>query len=72
MNTLLQKAFDKVDQLPKKEKEAFASFILEEIEKENRWDELLNNSKKQLSTLAKEALNEYKSGKTDRLNPEDL
>lgn len=72
MEKLLKKAFEKADALPEEEKEAFAAFMIEELEHEERWEALYSRSKEQLSTMAEEALKEYKEGNTDDLTPNNL
>ncbi|ACB53204.1 hypothetical protein cce_3856 [Crocosphaera subtropica ATCC 51142] len=46
--------------------------ILEEIEEERRWDNSFANSSDVLAKLANEAMAEYKTGKTEVLDPETL
>ena len=41
---LLQKAFDRVAELPQEEQDKFARFLLAELSSERRWTELLNRS----------------------------
>lgn len=72
MNTLLKKAFNKADSLPKDEKEAFAAFILEELKQEEKWAKLFKTSGDQLHEMAKEALSEYNKGKTKELDTDKL
>ncbi len=59
----LKKAVEKVENLSKSEQQIMAQLILDEI----NWDQTLANSQGQLSILAQEALEEYKSGKTKPL-----
>jgi hypothetical protein len=59
----LKKAVEKVENLSKSEQQVMAQLILDEI----NWDQTLANSQVQLSILAQEALEEYKSGKTKPL-----
>ena len=59
----LKKAVEKVENLSKSEQQIMAQLSLEEI----NWDQTLANSQVQLSILAQEALEEYKSGKTKPL-----
>lgn len=56
----LKKAMDKAGQLPEKQQKLIAELVLNEIE----WDHAFQSSPEKLSTLAKEALSEYKAGKT--------
>jgi hypothetical protein len=60
MITELKKAIEKAEKLSNKEQQVIAQLIVEEIS----WDQTLKDSEKQLSSLAQEALNEYKKGKT--------
>jgi|AntRauTorcE11897_2_1112592.scaffolds.fasta_scaffold34641_1 hypothetical protein len=72
MDQLLEKAFDEASLLPAKEKKAFAAFILEELEKDRKWDALYKRSSSELSHLANDALKEYKKGNTEELNTDNL
>ncbi len=55
----------KAGKLPENEQKRIAELILDEIE----WDSTFQSSPEKLSTLAKEALADYKTGKT---KPMDL
>lgn len=59
MVTELKKAIEKAERLSDKEQQVIAQLILDEI----GWDQTLTDSEKKLSSLAQEALNEYKKGK---------
>lgn len=72
MNDSLEKAFKKASLLPEKDKDLFAAFIMEELEHEERWQQLVEKSSGVLKDMANEAISEYKKGKTKPLNPEDL
>ena len=54
----------RVAALPKTEQDAFASFILAELESEQRWDSLFAGSQNLLSELAAQAVAEGAEGKT--------
>ena len=56
---------NKAGKLPEKQQKRIAEFILNEIE----WDSAFQSSPEKLSILAKEALTDYKAGKT---KPMDL
>lgn len=56
----LKRALDKVENLPEAQQKNLAEIILNEI----AWGEILESSPDKLSALAKEALTEYKEGKT--------
>ena len=59
----LKKAIEKAEKLSDKEQQVIAQLIIDEIS----WDQTLNDSEKKLSSLAQEALDEYKKGKTKSL-----
>jgi len=48
--------------------DAIASFILREIEADQRWEDAFAKSQDALSQLADEALAEHRAGRTKRLN----
>ena len=63
----LKKAMEKAEQLPEKEQQALASLILSEIE----WENSFANFQDKLSSLANEAISEYKKGKSKPLHFEE-
>lgn len=70
MTTTLAIAFAEVAKLPPDDQEAFATWILAELESERRWAHLFTANPALLTTLADEALEEYRRGKTQPLDPE--
>jgi hypothetical protein len=56
----VKRAIDQIEKLPKERQLEIAQLILDEL----KWEESFQKSQKELSTLAKEALKEYKSGNT--------
>lgn len=58
----VKKAIDQIEKLPKERQLEIAQLILDEL----KWEESFQKSQKELSTLAKEALKEYKSRNTSR------
>lgn len=60
----LQSLIDKATALPPDLQERFAQQWLEELEDEQLWDEKFSRSQNQLETMAKKALDNYRSGKT--------
>lgn len=72
MTSLLQKAFDKASQLPADTQDELAKQLLEDLESEQRWASAFDSSTDKLGKLAKEALKEYKSGKTKPMGFDDL
>ncbi|MBI5475551.1 MAG: hypothetical protein HY964_02300 [Ignavibacteriales bacterium] len=68
MTKLLEKAITEVSKLPEDEQDSVASIILEELVSEERWAKAFSGSRNKLAQLAKEALSDYRSGKTKPLN----
>ena len=64
MTTLLQEAFQKASSLPEKDQDSFARFLIVEIDDETEWEGSFASSQDELACMAKEALAEYKTGKT--------
>lgn len=60
----LKDALDRISQLPQEQQEEFATFILSELQAEERWAGLLARSKDKLASLANEALAEHHRGET--------
>ena len=54
------------------EQEAFAAFMLAELESERRWDALFAQSQDLLARMAEEARQEYRAGLTEPLDPDKL
>ena len=72
MTNLLKEAFDKASELPPEEQDTFARFLLAELESEARWSQAFARSQDVLAKLADEALEEFRAGKTEILDPDDL
>ena len=72
MGRLLQKVIAETAKLPDAEQEAFAAFMLAELESERRWDELFSQSQDLLARMAEEARQEYRAGRTKPLDPDKL
>ena len=64
MQKLLKKAFRKAEQLKEDEQKSFGAFLLEELEHEKKWQEIIGKNQSRLQSLANEALQDYKEGKT--------
>lgn len=69
MTELFEKAIAKVKGLPAKEQDAIAAMILEELEDEQQWNDTFAHSQDALAKLASVAMQEYRSGKTQELDP---
>ena len=72
MGKLLDRVMVEASKLPDDEQEAFAAFMLAELESERRWDELFSRSQDLLATMAEEARQEYRAGLTEPLDPDTL
>ena len=72
MTKALEEAFRAAASLPDAKQDELAGIIKAEIEAEEEWDRLLAQSQDVLARLADEALEEYRSGKTEPLDPETL
>jgi hypothetical protein len=59
MTKLLEKAFEALNKLPENEQDNFAQLIIEDL----KWDNSFTTSQDSLLSIAKEALEEYKTGK---------
>ena len=70
MTQLLEKVVAKVSALPDDAQDAVASAILLELDAEERWDQLFNSSQDVLGLMAREALEEYRAGKTPPIDLE--
>ena len=74
MSQLNEQALEKARQLPEHDQEAIAAIILQEIESEQRWDELFARpeSADLLARMADEALADAKAGRARRLDVNEL
>ena len=72
MTELLEKAIERVKRLEASEQDAIATKILEELEKEEKWDRAFAQSQDSLAKLATEAMEEYHAGETEALDPDQL
>ncbi|HYM61513.1 MAG TPA: hypothetical protein VEZ11_11550 [Thermoanaerobaculia bacterium] len=72
MSKLLERAMAEASKLPEQEQDAFAAWILAELESERRWDDLFSRSQDLLARMAEEARQEYRAGLTEPLDPDML
>ena len=72
MTKLLEKAFSKAAQLPEVEQNSLAKWLIEEIESERKWEKLFADSEDVLETLANEALDALRKGKSKTLDVNEL
>lgn len=61
MTQMLERAFAAVAKLPDEEQDAFAAWIVEELEVEHRWSQRFAQSQDVLAQLAQEALAERRA-----------
>ena len=72
MTKLLEKAMAEVSRLSEQEQDALATWILDELASERRWDKSFARSEDALAQLADEALAEHREGRTEPLDPARL
>ena len=72
MTELLEEAFAKVARLPDHEQDAFARWLMNELESEQRWSRAFETSQGRLSELAREALEDDLADRTEPLDPDRL
>ena len=72
MTELLEEAFAKVARLPDHEQNAFARWLMDELEFERRWSRAFETSQGQLAELAREALEDDLADRTEPLDPDRL
>jgi len=72
MTKLLEQAFAAAAKLPQAEQDLLASWLLAHLASEDDFDRAIANSSDKLVRLAREALEEYRSGQTEELDPERL
>ena len=71
---MLKKAFKKAAEImPDEEQDQFGQWLLEALESdERRWDAAFAAAPDKLRRLARKALDEFHSGRTEALDPEKL
>jgi hypothetical protein len=74
MSELMEKAIQKVKQLPEPDQESIASIILQEIDSEHRWAELFGRPESAgvLARLAAEVLADARAGRATPLDVNEL
>jgi hypothetical protein len=72
MTQIVEKAIAELTKLAPDDQEAFARWMLEELEDEERWQRAFDQSADLLAQLADEALAEHRAGNTEVLIPADL
>jgi hypothetical protein len=72
MSKLLEEAFAKLAELPEEEQDFIASWLLEELHSESRWERVFAESHDALAGLADQALSEHRQGRAKELDPDNL
>lgn len=73
MGKLLERAIEEAHKLSDSDQEAIGAWLLAEIESERRWDELFSRPPSDaLMRMAQEALEDYRAGRTQPLDPDEL
>ncbi len=70
MTKALEDVFREASKLPEADQDALAAAIRAELETEAEWEGLLSSSEDALGKLTGEALDEYRAGGTQPLEPE--
>ena len=68
MTHLLKRAFAKAGKMSQSQQDAFARWVLDELDSEKRWNKAFAKSQGVLARLADRALKEFASGKTRPLH----
>ena len=73
MTKLLEKAFAEAAKLPPEAQDALAQALLEDLRSDRLWDSAFGPAGSELlGSLADEALQEHRAGRTTRLDPDQL
>ena len=72
MTELLEQAFAKMARLPDHEQDAFARWLMDELESERRRSRAFETSQGQLAELAREAFEDDLADQTEPLDPDRL
>ncbi|MGH9898206.1 MAG: hypothetical protein ACRD63_00380 [Pyrinomonadaceae bacterium] len=67
MTKLLEKAFAEASKLPRETQDMLATMLLDNLTDEKMWNDTFAKSQDKLAMLAEEALGEFQSGGTKRL-----
>ncbi len=65
MTQLLEKAIAEIKKLSNDEQDAIAAILMAELESERQWERAFDSTAEQLSSLADEALAQYRAGRTE-------
>ena len=65
MTQLLERAISEIKKLSNDEQDAIAAVLMAELESEYQWERVFGSTGEQLSSLANEALDEYRAEVTE-------
>ncbi|MBI3987147.1 MAG: hypothetical protein HY343_09515 [Lentisphaerae bacterium] len=68
MTALLEKAINRVSDMPARQQNAIARLLLAELDAEGQWDASFSASQHELAQLAGQALAERRRGKTRKMD----
>ena len=71
MSKLLDEAIAKLAELSEADQDSIATWLLEEMESDQRWERLFAESNNTLGRLADEALAEHERGRAIELDPDN-
>jgi hypothetical protein len=72
MTRLLEQAIERLREIPEAQQNQFASFLLNELEEEERWMRSTAQHEGSLGRLVQDVLNDDKLGKCELLDPDRL
>lgn len=72
MTELLERAFSEVAKLPEPVQDRIAAHLLQELADDAKWDAAFAASAPQLERMAAEALEEYRTGRTEERGFDEL
>jgi hypothetical protein len=68
MTKLLEQAFEKARRLSPEEQDALGAILLEEMADEARWAKKFAETRDLIDSLAEEALDEFRAGRTEPMD----
>jgi hypothetical protein len=72
MTNLLDEAYAAAKELPEDEQEMIGAVLLQEIDADRRWEELLSQPSPVIERMIDKALEDHRLGKTLPLDPDTL
>jgi hypothetical protein len=72
MTQLLEKAIEKIHDLPAAQQDAIAAVILDELADEQQWDEAFARSQDKLAKMAEKVREDIKAGRVKTMGIDEL